>query len=32
VERGRELRDDPSYPGQEIIEKIAALITPLPEY
>ena len=32
VARGRGLLADPSYPGQAIIEKIAALITPLPEY
>jgi hypothetical protein len=32
VARGRELLADPSYPGQSIIQKIASLITPLPEY
>jgi hypothetical protein len=32
VDRGRQLAADPSYPGQDIIQKIASLITPLPEY
>ena len=31
VERGRELRADPGYPSQEIVERIAALVTPLSE-
>jgi hypothetical protein len=32
VARGRELLADPSYPGQDIVEKIARLITPLSEF
>ena len=31
VERGRQLLADPSYPNQEVVAKIASLITPLPE-
>ena len=31
VARGRELLPDSNYPSQEIVEKIAALITPLSE-
>ena len=31
VVRGRQLAADSSYPGQEIIRRIAALITPLPQ-
>jgi hypothetical protein len=31
VAHGRELAADPSYPGQDIIRKIAELITPLPQ-
>lgn len=31
VARGRELLADTNYPGQDIIAKIAALITPLPQ-
>ena len=31
VARGQELLADASYPGSEIVEKIARLITPLPE-
>lgn len=31
VERGRQLRADPSYPSREVVEKIARLITPLSE-
>lgn len=32
VARGRELAADPSYPGQDIVQKIASLITPLSEF
>lgn len=32
VSRGRELAADPSYPGQDIIARIASLITPLSEF
>ena len=31
VERGHQLRVDPNYPSQEIVEKIARLITPFSE-
>jgi len=31
VERGRQLLQDPNYPGADVIGKIARLITPLPE-
>ena len=31
VKRGRQLLQDPNYPGADIIAKIASLITPLPE-
>ena len=31
VERGRALLSDPNYPGQDVVRKIASLITPLPE-
>lgn len=31
VERGRLLLSDPNYPSQEIVERIAALVTPLSE-
>lgn len=31
VERGRALLADPNYPSQDIVEKIASLISPLPE-
>jgi hypothetical protein len=31
VERGRQLLADPGYPSQDIVRKIAGLITPLPE-
>jgi hypothetical protein len=32
VARGRELAADPTYPGQDIVRKIASLITPLSEF
>lgn len=31
VARGRQLAADPNYPSQDIVNKIAQLITPLPE-
>jgi hypothetical protein len=31
VERGRELLADPTYPPQHVVERIAALVTPLSE-
>lgn len=31
VERGRQLLFDPSYPSQEIVERIAALVVPFSE-
>ncbi len=31
VERGRQLLADPNYPGADVVQKIASLITPLSE-
>jgi hypothetical protein len=31
VDRGRELLADPTYPPQHVVERIAALVTPLSE-